>query len=173
MRDSVSVFTSCSPRMAVSRTGSQYGVSMQWAAVTWDKAGYAMNLWTVTVTSHWEFSSAAPQLGLREPFLLRPTIQGYSLTSTLWPPTTRCLLFVFPQTIKTIQSKAKLMTRYLLHCLMLIGSLKVFVVAIFVVRIVFVALFVIVRIVVLAVPDVWIRKFFKKALEDFMFLSPA
>ena len=46
------------------------------------------------------------------------------------------------------------MTRYLLHCSMLIGSLKVVVVAIFVVRIVFVALFVIVRIVVLAVHDV-------------------
>ena len=110
MRDSVSVFTSCSPRMAVSRTGSQYGVSMQWAAVTWDKAGYAMNLWTVTVTSHWEFSSAAPQLGLREPFLLRPTIQGYSLTSTLWPPTTRCLMFFFPQTENNYQHLQKQLT---------------------------------------------------------------
>ena len=136
MMDSVSVVTSCSPRMAISRTGPEV---RQWAAVV----------------SHRELIRAAPHIGLLLfPEVLRATIQGYSLTSTLWPPTTRCLLFVFPQTIKTIQSKAKLMTRYLLHCLMLIGSLKVVVVAIFVVRIVFVALFVIVRIVVLAVPDV-------------------
>ena len=62
------------------------------------------------------------------------------------------------------------MTRYLLHSSMLIGSLEVVVVAISVVRIVFVTSFV-VRIV--AVSVVLIRKFFKKALEDFMFLSPA
>ena len=95
MMDSVSVVTSCSPRRAMSRT---FEPDKQWAAVTWDKTGYAVNLCTVTVTSHREFSSAAPQLGVLEPFSLRPTIQGYSLTSTLWPPTTLCLMFCLPQT---------------------------------------------------------------------------